>query len=83
MSRCPLCASPAADDRAVKEVISDTIPDDFDPETDHADAVRIKRAVEAEFAVTLTVTQTKHHIGRVAHRIRHWKRRSESRGEAA
>lgn len=84
MSRCPLCASPGIDDRDVAEVVSDTTPDDFDPETDHANAVRIKRALEAEFAVTLTVSQTKQHIGTIAHRIR--RRRSaegERGGEAA
>lgn len=83
MSRCPLCVSPAADGRAVKRVIGETIPDDYGPETDHADAVRLKRALEEEFTVTLTVSQTKQHIGAVADRIRWNKRRAENGGETA
>jgi hypothetical protein len=84
MRRCPLCASPGIDDRDVADVISDATPDDFDPETDHANAVRIKRNLENEFDVTLTVSETKQHIGTIAQRIR--RRRtaeSERGGEAA
>jgi hypothetical protein len=66
VSRCPLCASPAADDEAVRQTILEAQPDDFDFETDHLDAVRIKRAVEAEFDVTLTVSQTKRHVKKAA-----------------
>lgn len=84
MSLCPLCASPGIDDRDVADVVSDTTPPDFDPETDHANAVRIKRALEAEFDVNLTVTQTKQHIRTIAERVRRSKRtETESRGEAA
>jgi predicted metal-dependent TIM-barrel fold hydrolase len=63
-----LCASPAADDEAVRQAIIEALPDDFDFETDHLDAVRIKRALEAEFNVTLTVSQTKRHVKKAARR---------------
>ena len=68
MSRCPLCASPAADDEAVRQAILEAQPDGFDFETDHLDAVRIKRALEAEFDVSLTVSQTKRHVKKAARR---------------
>jgi hypothetical protein len=68
MSRCPLCASSAADDEAVRQAILEAQPDDFDFGTDHLDAVRIKRALEAEFDVSLTVRQTKRHVTKAARR---------------
>lgn len=73
MSRCTLCESPAVDDVAVKEVIDETVPADFD-ETDQFDAVRCKRELEDEFDVSLTVSETKRHIVRMAQRIRRNKR---------
>lgn len=81
MSRCPLCASPAVDDVDVKEIIDETLPDDFDPETDHPDIVRIKREIETEFDITLTISQTKRHIVRMGERIRRNKRLLETGGE--
>ena len=73
MSRCTLCESPAVDDVAVKEVIDETVPADFD-ETGQFDAVRCKRELEDEFDVSLTVSETKRHIVRMAQRIRRNKR---------
>jgi hypothetical protein len=70
MSRCPLCESPAIDDDDVTDSIDETLPDDFDSDTDYPDIVTIKRELESEFDITLTVSQTKRHILSMAERIR-------------
>lgn len=69
MSRCPLCVSPDADDKSVLETVIELHPEgEYNPETEHIDAVRTKRALEKRFDVTLTVHQTKQHLGKAAQR---------------
>lgn len=82
MSRCPLCESPAADDRAVLEVVIENTPDDFDFENGHFDGVRNKRLLEDEFDVQLPVSQTKSHVGKAATRVaRRYGRSVENGGD--